>query len=323
VLFLRGESTSALLGGKYQYYCRWEALGLKVGGAMGEKNLVLAKGELFDTLPGAFEDILSYAEGCLELDAEKAVHEFRKSVRRARSLVKLLRDGHAGFGDRRITPMLRSAFRATNELRDTHVLEGIAKGVRDFTTPDIYEFVMPLLASTPASEDDVMRILNAQIPILKDAVSQFHRSFPADFNRKHLRRGYRASYARTRKRIETFQEDRGDDAFHDLRKRIKELRYQIEMLVGFEEEFLESTHEGLVKTAKAFGEVTDLMVLRDYLREYIQEAEPWADALSAEIEVQQETCTSDVRALLSQTPRQFARRVIRGIPRENKQLEQK
>src|SRR5690606_11741975 len=69
--------------------------------------------------------ILDFAQAAPELGAEKGVHEYRKAVRRTRSLIKFAADGHPEFSGRRASQALRTAFQSTNSLRDGHVLEGI------------------------------------------------------------------------------------------------------------------------------------------------------------------------------------------------------
>lgn len=281
---------------------------------MSDKSLSLAHADLQTALPSALEDILNYARSTLELDAETAVHEFRKSIRRARSLVRLIADSDADFSSDRIQTQLREAFLATGGFRDAHVLEGIAKGVKHLTDDETYTYVMPLLAGTPAPDEEVYKGLHAQLPLLNQVQEQFVRTFPKVFTAKTLRSGYQKSYERAQKRLKTLRKKQTDDAFHDLRKRVKELRYQVEMIHSSVQSVeLIEVHSSLVACAKSLGAVTDLMILRDHLKAYVPEAKDWEVALENRITHETHVCIDQVTHALIHKPKPFARLIVSSL----------
>jgi CHAD domain-containing protein len=242
------------------------------------------------------------------------VHEFRKSVRRARSLVRLIADSEPKLNTTRVQIQLREAFLATGSFRDAHVLEGIAKSVKHLTDAETYAYVMPLLAGTPASDEEVFKGLHAQIPVLDLVQEQFAKSFPPDFSNKDLRRGYQTSYERAQKRLNKLRKTQTDDAFHDLRKRIKELRYQVEMIhASVQSVELIEIHSSLVACAKSLGSVTDLMILRDHLRAYVPEAKDWETALENRIAHETHVCIDQVSHALVHKPKPFARLIVSSL----------
>lgn len=261
--------------------------------------------------------ILDFAQAAPELGAEKGVHEYRKAVRRARSLIKFAADGHPEFSGRRASQALRTAFQATNPLRDGHVLEGIAEGAKDLTTPELFEFVAPLLAGTPPADEDALKILGDQTALLEQARGHLAHMWPKSFKKKHMRRGLKTSYKRAKSRLKTFRKLGTDEAFHDLRKRIKELRYQVELFSEprvSPDAWLTEFQNDLAATAKALGQVTDLMVLSDHLHEHIPEAESWREAIRERIRTMADAAAEQVSKLLAESPKQVARRVVLHVP---------
>jgi CHAD domain-containing protein len=111
---------------------------------------------------------------------------------------------------------------------------------------------------------------------------------------KQLRKALATSYRRVRATArEALDDPSHEETFHDLRKRLKELRYQVELLRprSVSPEPLAS----LADLAEALGEVTDLFVLRGYIRTHRQALGPCRpEPLLARIDQQAEAKTAIV-----------------------------
>lgn len=210
-------------------------------------------------LVAALERILGYAcdqQARLERQPVKAVHEYRKSIRRARALLRLIR----GKGWRELDHALRDVVRATSVLRDRDVLlDNLA------ALPDTGCDLAPLRAAIEhaRSGDDPAPILAAGTEVLAGVPARW--ALDPKLSLGDLRRCLAAAYTRARKARTEASRTRHDDDVHRWRKRVKELRYQLELLGGKRQGPSHELHASLVNQATQLGEVTDDIVMLDYV----------------------------------------------------------
>lgn len=227
---------------------------------------------LWSALLGAFSGVLAYAQGWVDdapRDPAKAVHEYRKSIRRARALVRLARPLMKDRRYRELDGALKQAVDATSFVRDAEVLretvgELPASDELQRAAARLREVIDAQQAETcaPARVVELLREAAAPLPPL---TLRLAKALPDGLEGEHVERALRLSFKRTRACLAAALVERTDEAIHDWRKRVKELRYQLE-LVERAPAHGPSREETLGGLAKELGRITDLLVLRASVR---------------------------------------------------------
>jgi CHAD domain-containing protein len=206
---------------------------------------------------------------------EEAVHEYRKSVRRARAVVALLRPALGGGAARGMVAHLRTAFGETSALRDDHVLFATLNGIAgDDAALFVEAAEFAARAAHAKDAPNPAKVLRRAAVSLKPLPAALEVVLPLDFSTPDLERGLARSYRRTRQALERALESRDEADFHEWRKREKELRYQLELLASGGSKPLKRREKALGDLAQELGAVTDLNVLRRELEASAGPGEP-------------------------------------------------
>lgn len=222
-------------------------------------------------LESAFRSVLNYAleeEARAAEDPQRAVHEFRKSLRRLRSLTKLCRPLMGSKRYRTLRDELREPCRKTSVLRDTRVLLETLEGLtpRRKTHTAYHATRAELVAEIEALDRSPQ-----ELTVLAEGcarVSPLGEKFTEAVRVVHwrdLEKAVETSYRAARDARSRAKRKGDDPSVHDWRKRTKELRYQLELLSTFPGPTLDETRAQLKEFAQAIGEVTDLMVLHEFV----------------------------------------------------------
>ncbi|MCA8922521.1 MAG: CHAD domain-containing protein [Planctomycetes bacterium] len=209
----------------------------------------------------AFADMLSYAREQQETrDLTVAVHTFRKSVRRARSLVKLVRPSIPKAAYRELNDGLRRAVQATSDLRDGDVTEAL---LTDYEGPPGTAGTLAvwrgrLHAGERPAPEHVLDTLRACAEALGPIPARFA-AVVANLTPAAFSAGFAESYRRARvARRDAIHHALQSEAVHTWRKRVKEVRYQLELLTSPAATQLNQAFGDL---AQDLGRVTDWTVL--------------------------------------------------------------
>lgn len=268
-------------------------------------------------LERALAGVIAHALRCAERaegSPEASVHSFRKSIRRSRGVVKLLRAHLPRRVRRRLEHELRAAVRGTSFLRDADVLLGVIEAV---TAESGAGSPTPLLAhlhgrrAQTHDPQQVAAALREGAATLATLPARFGAAL-APLGAGDLVRALRESHRRARRAWRRAACTRDDDAVHALRKRVKELRYQLELLgpPGGELEALPA----LGALAEELGAVTDRMVLREYLRVHARDiaagTAPLEQHLDRDIAARVDAALARAAGPLGEKPKAFARRQL-------------
>jgi CHAD domain-containing protein len=247
---------------------------------------------------------------------EEAVHEYRKSVRRARAIVALLRPALGRAAARGMVEHLRSAFRETSVLRDNDVLFSTMNGLAG-DDPVLFVEAAEFAARLGEGKEkpNPAKVLRRAALHLKPLPAALEVTLPPEYSTPDLEEGLARSYRRTREALDRAIQTREDADFHDWRKREKELRYQLELLTFGGSRALKRREKVLGELARELGEVTDLAVLRRELEEHAGPGEPGhseqlIDRARALGRQRADLLLSRGPELFSETPRAFARQVL-------------
>lgn len=224
-------------------------------------------------LAGAFADMVAFIRAQVTLaptDPVQAVHDYRRSLRRARAQIALT----APFLHPRVFAWvdgaLKRAFQETSALRDHGVLlptlDVVAPAITD---PAATEAIRGLLE---AARDHVegghaAEVLARRERWLAGLEPLYAAMIDAEVDADALRGALAASYAFTRRAFRQVYATRRDADLHAWRKAVKGLRYQLELLVngGFDD--LVSAQVAAAEQTRLLGDVTDVMALVGFVRE--------------------------------------------------------
>ena len=230
------------------------------GGLRLRRHVSLREGLL-----SAFSGILLVARrhaAAASLDPKRAVHDFRKSIRRARSVIALLRPALGRTAARGLAEELQRAFRDTGDLRDGDVLTATLAAVSG-DDPELFveaAEVAARLGANPKSADPG-KVVRKALPILRRLPAALEVILPREYSTPDLERGLTRSYRRSQRAWTQAEQSRTDSDFHEWRKRAKELRYQVELLASTGSPSLKAREKALGALARELGEVTDMSML--------------------------------------------------------------
>ena len=265
----------------------------------------------------AFSRIVSTARGTVRHVAgepQEALHDFRKSVRRARSLVSLLRPALGRTAARGLGAELRNAFQATGVLRDANILIATLSTV---ASDDAARRVIAQALEREQSGDAscAAETLAAGNRTLRPLPDVLRIMLPQDFSMDDLARGLARSCRRVRTTLVRAADTGSDADFHEWRKRLKELRYQVELLASTGSAELKRREKALAALAEELGKVTDLIVLQAALAERekagaIPEAPALREAIRTMIDARSCELVERGTAFFTESPADFARQVL-------------
>jgi len=282
-------------------------------------RLALRRGlPLREGLLRAFKSILSVTRRAAAAAVEhpvESVHEYRKSIRRARSLVELLRPAFGKTAADGLILRLKEAFAKTGSLRDSDILLATLEslgGEPDGATEAFQRMLEAESAERPGPAETA-ELLKSGALDLRALPKVFDVVLPAGDSIWELQQGLERSQRRTRQALSQTLDSYSEENFHRWRRRLKELRYQIELLSSGGGRPLRAREKALARLAQDVGKVTDLFVLRRRIESRAAEV-PGAAELSERIrrrgEEKARALLSRGSDLLAEPPREFADRVL-------------
>jgi CHAD domain-containing protein len=224
-----------------------------------------------------YEQIDGILENCENKrdDFHKSIHEIRKSIKRIRAVLRLVREEIGYSSYYRENVFYRDINRSTSYLRTLNVLtlslENIQTDLADKLEPERIE---PLLVDIRQQREKMLAGMLSSDRVLKDLSVQFMDgrsripTLPIHNNKFEARAGgiermYRQGKAYLNdsiKKTDTHQ-------LHDMRKRMKYLWYQIEILKPVYPGLLKAYGSSLESISERLGIYHDLAVLSAYLQE--------------------------------------------------------
>lgn len=269
-----------------------------------------------------FGGILSYAvqmANSAQKDPERAVHEYRKSIRRARALLRMLQV-ELGQDYKELNGQLRELVKRTSGLRDLDVLDATLLALPEANKPKETrdrEAILALIhdAKSKRQAIDIPALLQDDTDILQTMRFDLTQALPDDYGWPQLGQGMAATYKRAKRALNEAKHSADDDDIHDWRKRVKELRYQLELLSSrLDHAHIQGLHDRMDKLAEALGEVTDLIVLRDFVLDHQDELKKnprrLLKTICALIEDKFYGCVADFSDLFDEGSKTFSRQLL-------------
>jgi len=265
---------------------------------------------------GALRHAAESAEG-FEEDPVVAVHEYRRAMRRARSLLHLSR-GALGAPYDDLNHTMSWLERATERARDEDLLLGLLDNLAPFDVPEERwgrDRIRQRFLSRDAARDtlaaaDALIEGAATAPVLVDLLA---RALPKDYHWADMCTGLLYQYRGVRRKRDAADGLREDASVYSWRKWVKELRYQLEWLATASDQrrVVKRLRDDFEDLSEGLGEVTDeILVRRVAERELGERVVMFTIGLNGRIQRKLKVCIETAAPLLTREPGQFAADVV-------------
>ena len=222
------------------------------------------------------------AEGALKAvggmgDLAPRVHEMRKTVKKLRGLLRLVRPV---FPEAKAeNAVLRDAGRGLSDLRDAAVqLSTIERLTQDLPEERRGRLLAPFQATAQAQDaragEHLLPAFGNAMAALRDR-SESWTLHQDDWDA--LEPGLSTTWSAARKALRAARHDPSPDALHEWRKRVKDHWYQARLLRPLWPRLMDPHIDAADELGEVLGQVNDLAVLRDRL-----DAAPFDEALRSE-----------------------------------------
>jgi CHAD domain-containing protein len=251
-------------------------------------------------------------------DLEKAIHEVRKRCKRVRAVTRLLRP-HAKALHRRENPAFRDIARALSPFRDAHVrlqtFDELVSRAHEAERFARLRDLMPDAANRDGKELDKQLSLatkEAQAALERLRASKI--SGGAGF--QLIEPGLRRNYSRGRRAMLRAYDKPEATAFHEWRKHVKDLGYQVRILRDLWPPLLKRLRRELDKLGDLLGKEHDLTVMRDTILKRVHSGIGKEDlraflALTEQREFELQAEAEAIgRRIYPEKPRDFTKRIL-------------
>jgi CHAD domain-containing protein len=205
-------------------------------------------------------------------DFGSTAHALRKRLKRLRSLLRLVRGPLEEPTYQRDMTMSRDMGRNLSAMRDADVLAGAVQGMVHDHPAMVPEYVDPIVRELVARRDEQRDGFDTRSidDILSDLglLSRHVEGWSlAGIDWETLMEGVATSYRRGRRASRVALAADDPEAFHEARKRTKDLWYQLELVRDAWRPVVSGTAKGAEEVADVLGELHDLDVLSATLHE--------------------------------------------------------
>jgi CHAD domain-containing protein len=256
-----------------------------------------------EELAAAIDDL----EGRGPEDPDEAVHDARKRLKKARAVVRLVRDDLGADVQRSETAALRDAARRLSGVRDAYVLLETLATVEHHADGALPAAdVRALRAALERRRDSL-----AEVPVDTGAAVEelvAARSRAAEWALEDERfpaRSLKRIYARGRRAMEEAFEHGDDDSWHEWRKRVKDLWYSLRILEPTAGKQLKGAVEEADALSEALGDHNDVALLRAAA----DGSEPILAALDRRRDELRLAAVPLGRRLYAESPKRYTRRL--------------
>ena len=206
-------------------------------------------------------------------EVHKSIHETRKSMKRIRAFLRMIRDEIGYSSYYRENVFYRDLNRQLSDIRNFGVLSGTIQDLQkdlSSTIPDeIFQAVEEELVTQrnkvmggPAGLIQLLKEIAAQIEVARERIYDFpilHNDFRA------FEGGILRMYSQGKQYLKDARKNPTPTLLHDLRKKMKYFWYQVEILQPIFPGPMKAYADTLEKITEKLGEYHDLQVLQEFL----------------------------------------------------------
>ena len=205
-------------------------------------------------------------------DRIETVHEVRKSIKKLRALLRLVRGAIGKKSYRLVNDALRDIGRQLSDARDAQILIEALEKLSATGSVEAKAAVAAIRKTLEAQRDGINAMLSAK-GVFKSLVAKLEiakensRDWAgAAAGWADVESGLRDAYTRGRDAFETATRRPTFENFHDWRKRAKDLHYQVRMLQPLWPEALEKLSDDTGRLGELLGEDHDFGLLARLLK---------------------------------------------------------
>jgi CHAD domain-containing protein len=209
-------------------------------------------------------DAISYLNGKSNVKFDEATHEARKSVKKVRAALRLVRPDMGKAFDK-ANLRLRHIGRQLSEIRDAGALIGALEQLDKGNVSDAVRHALVARKTRIEQEKNVGELFPQLAKILGEIRRETkswklpHKGFGA------IETGIEETYRSGKKALKRAQEKFGPDDFHELRKRVKDHWYQMRLLERVWADVLKGYEVSLKALETGLGDDHNLAVLREMI----------------------------------------------------------
>jgi CHAD domain-containing protein len=205
-------------------------------------------------------------------DRDESIHEARKSIKKLRGLLRLIKPLIGGETYQRENQHLRDVGRNLSELRDTRAIIEIFEAVVKEAEPQELladEVVQSIRSRLEAHKSETEQNLNidqtlgsavSALDTLREQVNDYQLNGQGF---ESLERGLKNTYCRGRKAMSMAEKTPTPEEFHNWRKRVKDHWYHVRLLSDLNTAFINTREDDLKKLETWLGDDHNLVVLRE------------------------------------------------------------
>jgi CHAD domain-containing protein len=223
-------------------------------------------------ITGRVDDAIAQLRGEAATDAAEAVHEARKDVKKIRSALRLVRDAIGDETYRRENEHYRDCARTLSEFRDAEILVEALDELTDRFGPAARERAGRLRRELDQEnrgahdEGSIERAMASAAAELEQGRSRID-SLPLKGDSWDvIGPGLHRTYRRGRKRLRAVEEAATVTNLHELRKRVKDLWYQLRLIRDTDRDLLEPLADHAHDLSDHLGDDHDLALLREQVQ---------------------------------------------------------
>lgn len=204
---------------------------------------------------------------------DDAIHEARKSLKKVRSAMRLMR-GALGQEYAKENAVLRDSGRELSQVRDAQALievfDELNTGYREKLGGETLSPVRDGLVSRKEKLDRTFhqrRVKQSVLRRLREVAARVEKWDLAKGEFQLISDGFARTIRRNRKAFQTAHSDSDPQAFHEWRKRAKDLRYHLGLLHKTWPPVLSGYEDAAKELEQKLGDDHNLVVLRDTILE--------------------------------------------------------
>ncbi len=208
-------------------------------------------------------------------DVKEAIHEARKRCKRLRAILRLVRPLAEDLYQRE-NPAFRDMARSLSSLRD---VDALAESFKDLVKREKFggQCLMPLRAFLQ-SESEESGDRAAEVRSLVETATAAQKRMiqvrlPSGHDFELIGEGLLRSYRRGRRAMAAAYAQDEETTFHQWRKRVKDLNYQVEMLRDIWPPILKQLGKELHKLGDLLGDEHDLVIMRESMPKHSDDKE--------------------------------------------------
>jgi hypothetical protein len=244
----------------------------------------------------------------------KAVHEFRKALRRARAVLALVQEALPRDARKAAREALRDARRAVGTARDQTVAPetlGLLSLGEEEREMALAVLGAAARAVPPASEIEIALAEGAARAAAE--VEVVEAALPAAIGWPTIVAGLEAEYRRARRARRAAKRSRS--AFHSWRRRTKELAHQLDLVARHAGPKVLALRDELAAVVDTQTEAVDLIMLRRLVRTHgtDEQRDRLVAAIDAELAPRMKASRKAGRDAFRRKPGQITRRTLRAV----------